>query len=47
MRTLIYTTAVNTSNRAINDTDIFDITRQSWEHYCRRHNIDFFVIDKP
>lgn len=47
MRTLIYTTAINTSNRAINDTDIFDITRQSWEHYCNRHNIDFFVIDKP
>jgi lipopolysaccharide biosynthesis glycosyltransferase len=47
MRTLIYTTAVNNNERVINDSDIFDITKQSWEHYCDRHNIDFYVIDKP
>ena len=47
MKTLIYTTAVNTNDRAINDTDIFDVTRQSWEHYCSRHGIDFYVIDEP
>jgi lipopolysaccharide biosynthesis glycosyltransferase len=47
MRTLIYTTAVNTEDRAINDIDIFNITKISWEHYCKRHNIDFYVIDEP
>lgn len=47
MKTLIYTTAINTNGRAIDDTDIFNITRQSWEHYCTRHDIDFYVIDKP
>lgn len=46
-KTLIYTTAINTNNRAVNDTDIFNVTRQSWEHYCNNHNIDFYVIDKP
>jgi len=44
---LIYTTAVNTVGRAVNDTDIFDVTRQSWEHYCSRYGIDFYVIDEP
>tara|TARA_Y100001937_G_C7122788_1_gene333468 strand:- start:258 stop:989 length:732 start_codon:yes stop_codon:yes gene_type:complete len=47
MKTLIYTTAVNTNDRAINDTDIFDTVKQSWEHYCKRHEIDFYVIDEP
>jgi len=47
MRTLIYTTAVNNSNRVINDSDIFDITKKSWKHYCKRHDIDFYVIDTP
>ena len=47
MKTLIYTTAVNTNDRAINDMDIFDIVKQSWEHYCKRHEIDFYVIDEP
>ena len=47
MKTLIYTTAVNTEDRAINDIDIFNITKISWEHYCKRHNIDFYVIDEP
>lgn len=47
MKTLIYTTAINTNGRAIDDMDIFNITRQSWEHYCTRHDIDFYVIDEP
>tara|TARA_Y100000361_G_scaffold57131_1_gene49939 strand:+ start:1186 stop:1941 length:756 start_codon:yes stop_codon:yes gene_type:complete len=47
MKTLIYTTAVNTKDRAIDDLDIFDTTKISWEHYCKRHNIDFYVIDEP
>lgn len=46
MRTLVYTTAVNTEGRATKDIDIFGITRKSWEHYCKHHNIDFYVIDQ-
>lgn len=45
MKTLIYTTAVNSSNRSIRDTDIFNVTKQTWEHYCNQHEIDFYVID--
>ena len=47
MKTLIYTTAVNTINRTVKDTEIFDVTRRTWEHYCKRHNMDFYVIDTP
>lgn len=50
MKTLVYTTAIDSSNRVakgISDTNIFDITRQSWEHYCERHGADFYVIDEP
>lgn len=47
MKTLIYTTSVNTDGRAIKDTNLCDITRKSWEHYCKRHGIDFYVIDEP
>lgn len=46
MKTLIYTTAINTSDRVVDDTVIFDTTKKSWEHYCKNHNIDFYVIDK-
>ena len=46
MKTLIYTTAVDTENRAINDSEIFNITKQSWKHYCNQHDIDFYVINK-
>jgi len=44
---LIYTLAVNSKNRNVDDNGIFNITKQSWEHYCSRHNIDFHVIDTP
>ncbi len=47
MKTLIYTTAINTTDRAIDDLDISSVTKLSWEHYCKRHDIDFYVIDKP
>jgi len=47
MKTLIYTTAVDTNNRVINDSEILSITSKSWEHYCQRHGIDFYVIDQP
>ena len=46
MKKLIYTTAVNTIDRAIDDVDIFNTTKLSWEHYCDRHDIDFYVIDE-
>ena len=45
MKTLIYTTAVD--SRGISDTNIFNITKKSWEHYCKRHGADFYVIDEP
>jgi len=45
MKTLIYTTAVNTNGRATNDKQICEITNKSWVHYCKRHDIDFYVID--
>ena len=47
MKTLIFTTSVNTNGRDINDSDIHSVTSQSWKHYCERHNIDFYVIDEP
>ena len=45
-RYLIYTLAVNTKTRNVNDTGIFETTKLSWEHYCARHDIDFHVINK-
>jgi lipopolysaccharide biosynthesis glycosyltransferase len=47
MKRLIYTTAVNTQGRTVKDTEIFSIARNTWEHYCKRYDIDFFVIDEP
>lgn len=47
MKRLIYTTAVNTQGRTVKDSDIFNLARNTWEHYCKRYNIDFYVIDKP
>lgn len=44
-RTLIYTTAVNTDGRMTDDAEICNITKNTWEHYCKRHGIDFYVID--
>jgi lipopolysaccharide biosynthesis glycosyltransferase len=53
MKTLIFTTAVNTNsnnlykeNRSINDSDVFDIAKLTWDHYCTRIGADFYVIDK-
>lgn len=46
MKTLIFTTSVNTKGRAVNDTDIHSVTSKSWEHYCKNHGIDFYVIDE-
>tara|TARA_Y100000310_G_C20679033_1_gene814788 strand:- start:120 stop:875 length:756 start_codon:yes stop_codon:yes gene_type:complete len=43
---LIYTLAVNTKDRDVDDHGIFDTTKKSWTHYCNRHGIDFHVIDK-
>lgn len=45
MSRLIYTTALDTKDRAINDTELFQYTRPSWESYCKRHNCEFYVID--
>lgn len=47
MKTLIFTTAVNTEGRTVKDSDIFDVARLTWEHYCERHGADFYVIDEP
>lgn len=47
MKTLIFTTAVNTEGRAIKDSDIFDTAKLTWEHYCNKYGIDFYVIDEP
>jgi len=47
VKTLIYTTSVDTEGRAIKDTNLCDVTQQSWKHYCDKHNIDFYIIDKP
>lgn len=47
MKRLIYTTAVNTEGRTVKDSEIFALARNTWEHYCNRHGIDFFVIDTP
>ena len=43
---LIYTLAVNSENRDVDDSGIFNVTKLSWQHYCKRHDIDFHVIDK-
>lgn len=47
MKRLIFTTAVNTEGRTVKDSEIFDVARKTWEHYCKRFDIDFYVIDQP
>jgi len=44
MKQLIYTVAKDRTERAINDSELFTYTRPSWEFYCKKYNIDFFVI---
>ena len=47
MKKLIYTLAVNKDGRNVDDEGIHSVTKQSWLHYCKKYDIDFFVIDKP
>ena len=47
MKILVYTTAVNNPNRAIEDTSMIDLTYKSWEYWCKKNNCDFHIIDKP
>lgn len=47
MKKLIYTLAVNKEKREVDDLGIHGVTKQSWDHYCDRHDIDFFAITEP
>lgn len=47
MKTLVYTLAVNKEGREVDDAGIFTTTSKTWEHYCKRHGFDFYVIDTP
>ena len=47
MKILVYTTAVNSLNRAIKDTSMIDLTYKSWVYWCKKNNCDFHIIDEP
>tara|TARA_Y100001963_G_C6741346_1_gene429126 strand:- start:272 stop:1006 length:735 start_codon:yes stop_codon:yes gene_type:complete len=46
MKNLIYTTAVNMDGRDVDDNSILSLTRKSWDYWCEKNNIDFYVIDE-
>lgn len=45
-KNLIYTTAINSDTSKFNNTDYSQYCLNSWQAWCSKNNIDFFIIDK-
>jgi hypothetical protein len=38
--------AIDDGKSKFNHSDYYNVTKQAWESYCRKYNIDFIFVDK-